>query len=213
MTRLLDRLPREDPEAYTRLHARLVAAAEQGGVLDVAYRTVDTPVGQLLLAATERGLVRVAYAREGTDPVLERLAQEVSPRILRVPGRLDAPARQLDEYFAGRRTGFDFPLDLRLSRGFRRAVLAYLPGIPYGGTVSYTEAAAALGRPRAVRAVAGACAANPLPVVVPCHRVIRSDGSLAGYIGGLSAKRLLLALEAGHEVVPGDGAAGPPDRR
>jgi methylated-DNA-[protein]-cysteine S-methyltransferase len=196
VARLLEILPRVDEDAQARLHARLVAAAEHDGVLDVAYRTIDSPVGELLLAATGQGLLRVAYACEGGESVLARLAREVSPRILRAPRRLDRAARQIDEYFAGRRAVFDVPLDLRLSRGFRRGVLAYLSRLPYGETVTYTEAAAAVGRPRAIRAVAGACATNPVPLVVPCHRVVRSDGSLAGYIGGLPAKRLLLDLEA-----------------
>lgn len=189
-------LPRVDAVAAARLHARLVAAAERDGLLDVAYRTIATPVGELLLAATARGLVRVAYAREDHDAVLARLADAVSPRILRAPARLDAVSRQLDEYFAGRRRVFDVPLDLRLSTGFRRDVLAHLPEIGYGHTESYAQVAAAAGRPRAVRAVGSACATNPLPVVVPCHRVVRSDGSSGGYVGGPDAKHALLTLEA-----------------
>lgn len=190
------RLPRLDAVAAARLHARLVAAAERDGLLDVAYRTIATPVGELLLAATARGLVRVAYAREDHDAVLARLADAVSPRILRAPARLDAVSRQLDEYFAGRRRVFDVPLDLRLATGFRRDVLAHLPEIGYGHTESYAQVAAAAGRPRAVRAVGSACATNPLPVVVPCHRVVRSDGSSGGYVGGPEAKHALLTLEA-----------------
>ncbi len=182
--------------ADARLRARLAAAAERDGVLDVAYRTIDTPVGELLLAATAGGLLRVAFTLDGHDAVLATLAGAVSPRILRAPKRLDAVSRQLDEYFARRRTVFDVPLDLRLSKGFRRAVLAHLPEIPYGRTESYTEVAAAAGSPRAVRAVGSACATNPLPVVVPCHRVVRSDGSFGGYAGGPDAKRTLLTLEA-----------------
>jgi methylated-DNA-[protein]-cysteine S-methyltransferase len=193
--RLFDALPLHDEDAEARLHARLVAAAERDGLLDVAYRTVDTPVGTLLLAATDRGLIRVAYAREGHDQVLEALAGSVGPRILHAPGRLDGAARQLAEYFAGRRTGFDLPLDFRLSKGFRRSVLAHLPRIPYGRTESYAQVAGAAGSPRAVRAVGTACATNPLPVVVPCHRVVRSDGSFGDYAGGPEAKRTLLALE------------------
>jgi methylated-DNA-[protein]-cysteine S-methyltransferase len=189
-------LPGTDDEARERLHARLVAAAAEEGILDVAYRTVDTPVGPLLLAATERGLVRVAYASEGHDAVLGQLAAAVSPRVLLAPARLDAAATELEEYFAGRRNLFDLPLDLRLSAGFRRTVLSRLPSIGYGTTATYAAVAAAAGNPRAVRAVGTACATNPLPVVVPCHRVVRSDGSLGGYVGGLAAKRTLLALEA-----------------
>ena len=179
-----------------RLHARLIAAAERDGVLDVAYRTIATPVGELLLAGTGRGLVRVAFPRQGHDEVLASLAQTVSPRILRAPGRLDQVSRQLDEYFAGHRTVFDLPLDFRLATGFRREVLAHLPAIPYGRTESYAQVAAATGSPRAVRAVGTACARNPLPVVVPCHRVVRSDGTAGGYAGGPDAKHALLALES-----------------
>jgi methylated-DNA-[protein]-cysteine S-methyltransferase len=185
-----------DEEASARLHARLIAAAERDGVLDVAYRTIATPVGELLLATTGEGLVRVAYPLQGHDAVLASLAQTVSPRILRAPARLDQVSRQLDEYFAGRRTEFDLPLDFRLASGFRRTVLAHLPAIPYGHTESYAQVAAASGSPKAVRAVGTACAKNPLPVVVPCHRVVRSDGTSGGYAGGPDAKRALLALES-----------------
>ncbi|HCA88497.1 MAG TPA: cysteine methyltransferase [Streptomyces sp.] len=188
-------LPADDAPAMGRLHDRLVARSEHEGVLDVAYRTLATPVGTLLLAATDRGLLRVAYDREDHEAVLELLAGTVSPRILHAPGRLDAASRQLEEYFAGRRTAFELPLDLRLSKGFRRAVLAHLPYIAYGRTESYADVAAAAGSPRAVRAVGTACATNPLPVVVPCHRVVRSDGSAGGYVGGPEAKHALLTLE------------------
>ena len=194
--RLFEALTAADEEANARLHARLVAAAERDGVLDVAYRTIATPIGELLLAGTERGLVRVAFPRQGHDEVLASLAQTVSPRILRAPGRLDQVSRQLDEYFAGHRTVFDLPLDFRLATGFRRAVLAHLPAIPYGRTESYAQVAAAAGSPKAVRAVGTACARNPLPVVVPCHRVVRSDGTAGGYAGGPDAKRVLLTLES-----------------
>ncbi|MGW0890866.1 methylated-DNA--[protein]-cysteine S-methyltransferase [Saccharopolyspora sp. NPDC002578] len=183
-------------DALERLHGRLATAAEREGLLDVAYRTVDSPVGSLLLAATERGLVRVAFPGQDHEAVLAALADQVSPRVLAAPARLDAVSAQLDEYFAGRRHEFDVPLDLRLSTGFRRAVLDHLPRIAYGGTESYAQVAAAAGSPRAVRAVGTACATNPLPVVVPCHRVVRSDGSTGGYAGGPEAKRTLLTLES-----------------
>jgi methylated-DNA-[protein]-cysteine S-methyltransferase len=194
--RLFDALPAADEEANARLHARLVAAAERDGVLDVAYRTIATPVGELLLAVTEQGLVRVAYPSQGHDAVLASLAQTVSPRILRAPGRLDRVSTQLDEYFAGQRTVFDLPLDFRLATGFRRAVLGHLPVIPYVHTESYAQVAVAVGSPRAVRAVGTACAKNPVPIVVPCHRVVRSDGTAGGYAGGPDAKDALLALES-----------------
>ena len=193
--RLVDALPAVDEEANARLHARLVAAAERDGVLDVAYRTIATPVGELLLAMTGRGLVRVAYPNQGHDAVLAALAQTVSPRILRAPGRLDQVSRQLEEYFTGRRTAFDLPLDFRLAAGFRRAVLDHLPVIPYGHTESYAQVAAAVGSPKAVRAVGTACAKNPVPIVVPCHRVVRTGGDIGNYGGGPEMKRFLLELE------------------
>jgi methylated-DNA-[protein]-cysteine S-methyltransferase len=190
-------LPEVDEAAQRRLQARLVAAAAAAGILDVAYRTIDTPVGPLLLATTEKGLVRVAYAREDHDRVLDQLANSVSPRVLRAPARLDLAAREIDEYFAGRRNRFDLPLDFQLSHGFRRTVLSHLTEIGYGKTASYAAIAAAAGNPKAVRAVGTACATNPLPLVVPCHRVVRSDGTVGQYAGGPDAKRTLLALEAG----------------
>jgi len=186
----------DTPGDLRRLHDRLAAAAERDGILDVAYRTVDSPVGPLLLAATDAGLVRVAYASEGHDTVLQALADRISPRILDAPALLDGPARELDEYFAGRRRRFDLPLDWRLSAGFRRAVLSHLPEIEYGHTASYAAIANLAGHPKAVRAAATACATNPLPVVVPCHRVIYSDGRIGRYLGGPDAKRILLDLEA-----------------
>lgn len=187
---------REPADLPQRLRDRLAAEADRADLLDVAYRTLDTPVGPLLLAATERGLVRVAYAVEDHDAVLASLAARVSPRVLAAPRRLDAVSGQLAEYFAGRRRSFDVPLDLRLAGGFRRAVLERLGEIHYGRTRSYAQVAAAAGSPRAVRAVGTACATNPLPVVLPCHRVVRSDGSLGGYLGGPEVKRALLELEA-----------------
>ncbi|MFD6860277.1 methylated-DNA--[protein]-cysteine S-methyltransferase [Rhodococcus sp. NPDC060086] len=177
------------------LHQRLTIDAEAAGLLDVAYRILDTPVGPLLLAATEAGLVRVAYVVDSLDDVLDELAARISPRILEAPARLDAAAAQLDEYFEGARSSFDLPLDLRLATGFRRDVITHLPDIAYGHTASYAEVAAAAGSPRAVRAVGTACAKNPLPVIVPCHRVVRSDGGIGQYVGGVEAKRILLSLE------------------
>ena len=189
-------LPADDPAATARLHQRLEAAASDAGLLDIAYRTIDSPVGTLLLATTEQGMLRVAFDREGIDEVLDELAREVSPRILRAPARLDVAAHELDEYFDGRRHVFDLPLDLRLSHGFRRTVLTQLTHIGYGHTASYGEVAQAAGNPRAARAVGSACRTNPLPLIVPCHRVVRSDGSIGQYLGGVEAKRLLLSMEA-----------------
>jgi methylated-DNA-[protein]-cysteine S-methyltransferase len=185
-----------DPEVLARLHRELEQAAEREGLLDIAYRTVDSPVGPLLLAATPRGLVRVAYDIEDHDRVLDALADRLSPRLLRAPGRLDAAAQELEEYFAGRRHAFDLPLDMSLSRGFRLLVQQHLPSIGYGQTRSYQQVAHLVGHPKAVRAVGTACATNPLPVVVPCHRVLRGDGTPGGYVGGSVAKTTLLNLEA-----------------
>jgi methylated-DNA-[protein]-cysteine S-methyltransferase len=189
-------LPQPDSAALTRLHGRLVDAAAADNILDIAYRTIDTPLGPLLIAATAAGLMRVAYDSEGHDAVLAALAAQVSPRVLRAPARLDTVAREIDDYFAGRRRGFDLRLDLQLTRGFRREVLGHLRDIAYGTTATYAAVATAAGRPTAVRAVGTACAVNPLPIVIPCHRVVRSDGSLGGYLGGVAAKRALLTLES-----------------
>jgi len=184
-----------EPKIET-LRDRLASDADAAGLVDVAYRTVDSPVGALLLAATEQGLVRVAYASQDHDAVLDQLAHLVSPRVLQAPRRLDAATREVEEYFAGTRTTFDLPLDLRLSRGFRRIVLDRLTSIGYGRTASYAVVAAAAGSPKAVRAVGTACATNPIPVVLPCHRVVRSDGRLGDYVGGAEVKAALLHLEA-----------------
>ncbi len=178
-----------------RLHRRLAEQATDHGLVDVAYRMLDTPIGELMLATTDRGLVRVAFAGEDFDTVLATLAERLGPRILADPRRLDAAAKELEEYFAGTRTAFDLRLDLSLSTGFRREVQGWLPHIGYGHTASYKQVAAQVGRPNAVRAVGTACATNPLPIVVPCHRVLRSDGGLGGYLGGLATKRMLLDLE------------------
>lgn len=184
-----------DAEHLDALHAALVSRASAESSVDVTYRLLDSPVGTLLLAATTQGVVRVAFEVEDHERVLDSLGGSVGSRILRGGDRLDPLARELDDYFAGRRHGFDVPLDLRLARGFRLTVLRHLREIPFGSTESYGEVAAASGSPRAVRAVGSACATNPLPIVVPCHRVVRSDGTLGGYLGGLPAKERLLAFE------------------
>src|SRR4051794_10673007 len=194
-TNLFDELDADDG-ALARLHERLERDADSADMLDVAYRTIDTPVGTLLLAATTAGLVRVAYDIEGHDAVLAGLADRISPRVLRGPARLDSVARQIDEYFAKRRKAFEVTVDLRLAEGFRRNVIEHLREIGYGHRESYATVAAAIGNPRAVRAVGTACAHNPLPVVIPCHRVVRSDGSTGLYVGGPLAKSTLLDLEA-----------------
>lgn len=195
-TNLFDVAHHDEGTTLGRLHDRLATAAEPAGLLDVAYRTIETPVGTLLLAATPAGLVRVAFDVEDHDAVLARLATALSPRILRAPARLDAAAHQIDEYFAKRRTAFEIPVDLSLAEGFRRSVIEHLRDIAYGRRESYADVAAAVGSPRAVRAVGTACAHNPLPVVIPCHRVVRSDGSTGQYVGGPQAKTALLELEA-----------------
>jgi methylated-DNA-[protein]-cysteine S-methyltransferase len=179
-----------------RLHGRLAALAERQGLLDVSYRTIDSPLGPLLLAATAKGLVRVAFSREDHESVLSCLATDISPRILRTPRRLDEAARQLEEYFTRKRRAFTVPIDLQLAHGFRRSVLLHLRDIPYGKTQSYTAVAKAAGNPSAIRAAASACSHNPLPLVVPCHRVVRSDGTFGEYRGGPEAKRALLEMEA-----------------
>jgi methylated-DNA-[protein]-cysteine S-methyltransferase len=173
----------------------LAERALRDGLVDVAYAMTDSPVGPLLLAATDTGVVRVSFAREGFDDVLVALAAAISPRVLEAPARLDAARRQLEEYFAGRRTAFDVPLDHRLSRGFRAKALAAIAAIPFGRTGTYSSIAAAAGSPRAVRAAGTACATNPIPLLVPCHRVVRSDGTMGAYGGGVEAKRLLLDHE------------------
>jgi methylated-DNA-[protein]-cysteine S-methyltransferase len=195
-TNIFDSLAADESATLTRLHRQLERNADSADMLDVAYRTVDTPVGPLLLAATTAGLVRVAYDVEGHDAVLAGLADRISPRVLRAPARLDSVARQIDEYFAKRRTVFEVPVDLRLAEGFRLNVIEHLRDIGYGRRESYAAVAAAIGHPRAVRAVGTACAHNPLPLVIPCHRVVRSDGSTGQYVGGPLAKSTLLDLEA-----------------
>lgn len=182
------------PEEMRQLHG-LLEKKLGADEIDISYRTVDSPLGPLMLAASAEGVIRLAFDREGFDRVLESLAETVSPRILESPRRLEQPARQLEEYFAGARREFTVRLDRRLSHGFRGTVQEYLPSIEFGATLSYKEVAERVGNPQAVRAVGSACATNPLPIVVPCHRVLRSDGSLGGYLGGLEAKRELLRLE------------------
>jgi methylated-DNA-[protein]-cysteine S-methyltransferase len=186
----------DDAALLAGLTDRLAARADATDLLDVAYRITDSPFGPLLVAATPRGVVRVAFAREDHERVLASLAAAISPRILRSGRRTDDVARQLDEYFAGRRRTFDLPIDLQLVHGFRHTVISRLPQIPFGSTASYAAVARMAGRPAAVRAVGSACSHNPVPLVVPCHRVVRSDGSVGQYLGGTEAKVALLELEA-----------------
>jgi methylated-DNA-[protein]-cysteine S-methyltransferase len=185
-----------DAADFARARRKLAEEAVAAGLVDVAFERHDCPLGTLLLGATETGLVRVGLPAEGEDAVLEDLGARISPRVLRASRESVTRARrELDEYFAGRRRGFDVPLDLRLARGFRRVVLEHLRAVAYGTTVSYAQLAAASGNARAVRATGTACAHNPLPLVVPCHRVLRSDGKVGAYLGGTSMKQELLALE------------------
>ncbi len=174
---------------------RIAAAGARDGLVEVAYATMATPIGELVLAATEEGLVRVGWASDDRDLILSELALAIGPRVLELPARLDDARRQLDEYFDGRRTAFDLELDWRLSHGFVRTVLAETWRIPFGETRTYAEMAVAAGSPRAFRAAGSALGANPIPVVVPCHRVLRTGGGLGGYGGGLGVKRQLLELE------------------
>jgi methylated-DNA-[protein]-cysteine S-methyltransferase len=174
---------------------RLRARAAEDGLLDVAYTSMDSPFGPLLLAQTSRGLVRVGLPNQDSDELLADLADRVSPRVLEAPAQLDAVRRELDLYFAGKLDHFDLPLDWRLSGGFRQRVLRAINRIPYGQTRSYTEMARKAGNERAVRAAGTACGSNPIPLVVPCHRVLRTGGALGGYGGGLPMKQALLELE------------------
>jgi len=176
----------------------LTGAFAAAGLIDVAYAIEQTPVGRLLLAATPRGLVRVAYldADDDEDRALAALAERISPRVLAAPARLDAPRRELDEFFAGRRRSFETPLDWRMTQaGFAQRVLRATNRIPFGETASYMQVAGRAGSPRAYRAAGNALGANPLPIVVPCHRVLHAGGRIGGYTGGLDRKRALLALE------------------
>jgi methylated-DNA-[protein]-cysteine S-methyltransferase len=168
------------------------AAAE--GILDVVYDLTDSPVGELLVAATERGVCRISFDPE-LERELEELARAHGARVLRSSGPLQQPRRELDEYFEGSRRDFDLRVDLAALPSFQQAVLAELQRVPYGATDTYGGLAARIGRPRAARAVGGALNRNPVPIVVPCHRVVGSSGSLVGYAGGLERKERLLALE------------------
>jgi methylated-DNA-[protein]-cysteine S-methyltransferase len=185
-----------DEPGYDDVVQRALAAAEAEGVADVTWTEHDAPTGRLLLAATERGVVAIGLLHH--DELLEVLSEKVSPRVVRGGARVDGLRRQLDEYYAGRRHEFDVPLDWALSSGFRRQILGELVQVPYGQVVSYRQLAERAGNPKASRAVGSAMATNPLPIVVPCHRVIRTDGSIGQYGGGVPMKQALLALEGAH---------------
>ena len=175
---------------------RLAARANEEGLVDIAYATVDTPLGTGLVAATPKGLVRVALPNERVEEVLVRLAEDLSPRVLEFPARLDEARRELDEYFEGRRHRFELPLDWRLSHpGFYRRVLRATARVPFGDVITYGEAAQRAGNSRAFRAAGTALGSNPIPIIVPCHRVIRAGGEIGNYGGGPEMKRFLLQLE------------------
>ena len=178
-----------------RLRSALARRAADGGLLDVGYGTYDSPLGPLTVMVTPRGLVRLAYPGEGIAAHLDELADRVSPRILEAPERTDVVRRQLDEYFDGARDTFDVPIDWRLVRGFAANVLRATARIPFGSVSSYREVAAEAGSPKAYRAAGNALGSNPVPIVVPCHRVLHVGGGLGGYTGGLDRKRFLLRLE------------------
>ena len=184
------------PDASSEAAGRVAARAYEEGLLDVAYTVEDSPVGPLLLASTGRGLVELGYeADKELDFMLERLAAKVSPRVLEAPARLDAVRRELEEYFEGKRLDFDIPLDWSLTKGFTRRVLRATAKVPYGQVSTYRQVAAKAGNERAVRAAGNALGANPIPIVVPCHRILRTGGSLGGYGGGVPRKEFLLRLE------------------
>ncbi|HEX6712418.1 MAG TPA: methylated-DNA--[protein]-cysteine S-methyltransferase [Thermoleophilaceae bacterium] len=179
-----------------RAAERAVGAARALGLTDVSYAFEPSPVGDLLVAVTPRGLIRIAYnAHEHADDVLEELARRVSPRVVEAPAALDPVRRALDEYFDGKRTGFDLPIDWRLHDGFGRRVLRATARIPFGKVLTYAEVAAKAGSPRAYRAAGNALGSNRMPIVVPCHRVVASGGKLGGYTGGIQRKEYLLGLE------------------
>ncbi len=193
-TMLKTQLPDADPPELDR-------AAAAAGLLDVAYATLESPVGTLLLARTPRGLARIAYLDgPDEDAILEDLASRISPRVLSAPRELDLARRELDEYFAGGRQAFDMPLDWRLTQGFGRRVLQATARIPFGAVSTYKQVAAAAGSPRGFRAAGNALGANPLPIVVPCHRVLHANGGLGGYTGGLERKQVLLGVEGAFDL-------------
>ena len=184
-----------DEQALERARAGLVALAEAEGLVEVAYATLDSPYGELFVAATDRGVVKLGLPNLGTDGALEQLAAEISPRVLEAPARLDPARRELDAYFNGELRRFETPVDWRLSRGFTDKVLHVVARIPYGRTLSYGDVAEKAGNPRAFRAAGTACGANPVPLIVPCHRVVQAGGRPGNYGGGPEMKRGLLEME------------------
>ena len=186
------RLPGEIPADLER---SLTERAAREGLLDVSYAEVDSPIGPLAVASTPRGLVRIAFDNQSVDSFAEELAAKLSPRVMRAPRRLDEVRRELDQYFEGNRKEFEVPIDWSLTHGFFRKVLRHTARIGYGSVGTYAEMAQKAGSPRAVRAAGNALGSNPIPIVVPCHRVLRTGGGLGGYGGGLERKEFLLRLE------------------
>jgi methylated-DNA-[protein]-cysteine S-methyltransferase len=170
--------------------------------VDIHYAPIDSPFGTLHAATTERGLVCLAFPEESVEVFLERLSRKLSPRIVAAPRALTPVRRELDEYFAGRRSSFDLGLDWSLITPFARRVLKMTAAIPYGGHLSYAEVAAEAGSPRGARAAGNALGSNPIPIVIPCHRVLHSGGGIGGYGGGLDRKRFLLELERSPQGRP-----------
>ena len=188
--------PDRDPEAAAVAARRAAERAGASRAADVAYAIEPSPLGDLLVAMTPRGLVGIYYEDAGElEVLLDRLAGRLSPRVVEAPARVDPVRRELDEYFAGTRTQFDVPLDWSLTEGFTRRVLKATARIPYGDASTYREMAGRAGSERAARAAGNALGANPIPIIVPCHRVLRTGGALGGYGGGVKRKRFLLELE------------------
>lgn len=192
--------PELHPGEAAALAARTAARAAAAQIAQIAYACVDSPIGTLVVVATPRGLARIGYEPQdgGLDSILDEVALRLSPAIVEAPARLDGIRRELDEYFDGRRRQFAIALDWALTApGFRRRVLQECAQIPFGATSTYKQMAIAAGSPRAFRAAGGALGSNPIPIVVPCHRVLASSGGLGGYTGGLERKRALLSIEGG----------------
>jgi len=194
-TELEQALERVGPVDASAAQERFLRRAIEEGLVDVAYAPVDSPVGELVVAVTPRGLVRLAYEDGRGDAVLSELAARVSPRVIEAPARLDDVRRQLEEYFEGRRQSFDLGIDWTLARGFTRRVLQSTAKVPFGELATYREVASGAGNAAAVRAAGNALGANPMPIVVPCHRVVRTGGAMGGYTGGVERKEYLLSLE------------------
>jgi len=193
----LERMLRNAPAGadLERAVEGMLARAEKDGLIDVAYTEIDSPFGKMLIAGSERGVLRVAFPHREWNKLLDQIAEQISPRVLEAPERLDEPRRQLDEYFEGKRRDFDLPLDWRLTRGFQNRAQHAIARIPYGETRNYSWIAEKAGNPRAFRAAGTACGANPLPPIVPCHRVVPAGGGIGSYGGGPEMKRALLELE------------------